>query len=433
MRTIYFLLFFIVFALPVSAYIDPGTGSMLFSLLTGAAVTLFFFFKNIVIKIKNGSLLVNKKKARAEGQGSRSFLAVYSEGKQYWNVFKPVLEELVRRNIPCTYYSSGEDDPGLLFESPEFIRKEFIGNGNAAYRTLNFLEADFCLMTTPSLDVYQLKRSPGVGHYAHILHMVTDAVTYRLFGLDYFDSVLLTGDYQKKDIRKLESLRGLPEKNLYVAGCTYLDVLAEHTAELPALSGNDKAVKTVLVAPSWGANGILIRYGLKLLEPLAKTSWQVIIRPHPQSLTVEKEQVENLKEALKPYANVEWNFDAENLKALSRADIMISDFSGVIFDYAFLFNRPVLYPRFDFDRRPYDAGDIEDELWTFRAIREIGVPVDEEKFSVIGEVLEGMLKEAGKSEGIKKLREEAWMYQGEAGKRIVNFIEDHLKNRQIQS
>jgi hypothetical protein len=414
MKLVYFLLFVLMFAVPVSAYIDPGTGSMLFSLLTGAAITLFFFFKNILIKIKSGSFFAGRKKENTE----RLSLVIYSEGKQYWNVFRPVLEELALRGIPCAYYTGGSDDPGLDFPAPDFIQKKYIGKGNVSFRTLNFLEADVCLMTTPSLDVYQLKRSPGVRHYSHIVHMVTDAASYRLFGLDYFDSVILSGEYQKKDIRKLEALRNLPEKRLFVAGCTYLDVLAKKAAVL----AQGEKTKTVLVAPSWGANGILLRYGMKLLEPLAKTPWQVIIRPHPQSMAVEKEQMEKLRRALERYPNVEWNFDAENTAVLSRAEIMISDFSGVIFDYTFLFNRPVLYPCFEFDKRPYDAGDLEEELWMFRAIREIGAPLEEGDFENIGTVLEGMLHGTERGGIIKKLKEEAWMYPGEAGKRAADFL-----------
>jgi hypothetical protein len=411
----YIAVFLIFFATPLFAYIDPGTGSMLFSFLTGIAVTAFFFFKNVLLKLKSASPRTNTLKTQG---GTSASLVIYSEGKQYWNVFKPVVEELARRNIPCVYYSSGEDDPGLAFPSP-FVRKEFIGQGNAAFRVLNFLEADICLMTTPGLDVLQLKRSPGVRHYAHILHMVTDATSYRLFGLDYYDSVFLTGEYQKKDLRKLEELRETPHKELFVTGCSYLDVLADHVGELPAERGHRK---TILVAPSWGDNGILRRYGLKLLEPLAQSSYRVIVRPHPQSLISEKDTIEALRRRLDSFENVAWNFDTENLIALSRSDVLISDFSGVIFDYAFLFERPVVYPRFDFDRRPYDLADIEEEAWTFRAIRELGAPVNEEDFERIGEFLDGIIGMEGKKEAIRRLKNEAYMYQGEAGRRTVDAL-----------
>jgi hypothetical protein len=422
MKAIYLLFFVFVFAPPLFAYIDPGTGSMLFSLLTGIAVTAFFFLKNLLIKVKGGLFI----KGTAVKQAERHRLVIYSEGKQYWNVFEPIVRELAARHIPCVYYTSGEDDPGLAFTSPH-IQARCIGTGNTAYRFLNFLEADVCLMTTPGLDVLQLKRSPAVRRYVHILHTVTDATTYRLFGIDYYDGVLLTGEYQKRDIRALEQKRSLKEKSLWTVGCIYLDSLYERL-NAGQLSHRE-AAKTVLVAPSWGANGILRRYGLALLEPLAQSSYRVIIRPHPQSALVERDTIERLRASLASYQNVEWNFDAENLTALSRADILISDFSGVVFDYAFLFNRPVVYPAFTFDKRPYDMADIAEEAWTFRAIRDIGFALNEADFAGIGRFLEKIpATDSAYIEKIRRLKDEAWMHCGEAGKRAVDVLVELMES-----
>lgn len=381
---------------------------------------MFFLAKNLLLRIKSGFSL---KKALTVVDGARrQRLVIFSEGKQYWNVFKPIVEELSARGIACMYYSAGEDDPGLAFESSS-VHTRFIGVGNAAYRFLNFLEAEVCLTTTPGLDVFQLKRSPGVQHYCHILHTLTDAATYRLFGIDYYDSVLLTGDYQKKDIRALEKLRGLKEKTLEVVGCTYLDVFQTRLKGM--IEGRRDTSGNVLVAPSWGENAILRRYGLRLLEPLAKSRFHIVIRPHPQTMIVEKDAVDKLMGALKPYRNVEWNFDTENLDALSRADLMISDFSGVIFDFAFLFNRPVVYACFDFDKRPYDLSDIEDETWTFRAIRILGSPLDESSFADIEHTLDKVLGKDRRE--IQLLKDEAWAFRGQAGKKTVDFLESLLE------
>ncbi|MDR2028335.1 MAG: CDP-glycerol glycerophosphotransferase family protein [Treponema sp.] len=412
-----YIIFFVLLAVPVFGYIDPGTGSMLFSFLTGMAVTVFFFIKNLILRIRTTGLLGKP----AVKQTTRHSLVIYSEGKQYWNLFSPILEELAARGLPCVYYTSGEDDPGLSFVSPH-VHTQFIGQGNTAYRLLNFLEADICLMTTPGLDVLQLKRSPGVSHYSHILHAVVDTGLYRLFSFDYFDSLLLTGEHQIAGIRELEKKRNTPAKELFVTGCTYLDTMAQHAQTLGAAPRGEDT-KTVLVAPSWGQNGILKRYGMDMLEPLARSSYRLVIRPHPQSMISEKEVVERLRRALAGYENVSWNFDQENLRALSQADILISDFSGVIFDYVFLFGRPVLYPRFDFDVRPYDASDFSGECWTLKTIRAIGTPMDENSFSHIGAQLDAALRSGEKRDSIAKIREEAYRHPGEAGRRVVDVLE----------
>jgi hypothetical protein len=315
------------------------------------------------------------------------------------------------------YYTSGEDDPGLAFNAVHF-KAEFIGRGNAAFRFLNFLEADLCLMTTPGLDVLPLKRSPGVGRYVHILHSTVDAGLYKLFSFDYYDSLLLTGPAQIEGIRELEKKRGTAEKALVVSGCTYLAVLDSRVGALPPRGPE----KTVLVAPSWGPNGLLSRFGRGLLEPLAKSSYRLVIRPHPQSLISETALVDTLKEALAPYDGVEWNDDSDNIRALACSDIMISDFSGVIFDYAFLFGRPVLCPEFEFDARAYELSDLDGGSWALRAIKEISIPLEEGSFGSIEAVLDRAASRADIRESVRRLREEACQYPGEAGKRSVDAL-----------
>ena len=62
-------------------YIDPGTGSMLFSILIGAAATLFFLGKAAWIKLK---LLFSAKKNGVDTAKDSNFkkYVIYNEGLQ---------------------------------------------------------------------------------------------------------------------------------------------------------------------------------------------------------------------------------------------------------------------------------------------------------------------------------------------------------------
>ena len=395
-------------------YIDPGTGSALFSILIGAAATIYFLGRALIIKLK---IVISGGKAPRVASDDIPYV-IYCEGKQYWNVFKPVLDEFENRKTTLLYLTSAQDDP--VFEASwSFIKPEYIGEGNRAFARLNMLRAGICLMTTPGLDVYQLKRSKMVKHYAHILHAPSDATMYRLFGFDYFDSVLLTGDYQAEDIRTLERQRNIPGKKLVTVGCSYLDVYAEKIKNLPV---EENHPFTVLVSPSWGPSALLTRYGEKLLDPLSGSGWRIIIRPHPQSKKSETTVLELLQGRYKDNNNVEWDYERENIYSLNKADIMISDFSGIIFDYMFLRDKPVLYVSQDIDLRPYDADDLGHELWQFKTVKEAGIELKEEDFSRITEII----KNAGDCESLKqtrkKARETAWLYPGEAGKRVFEFM-----------
>ncbi len=405
---------------PSFLYIDPGTGSMLFSILVGAAATLFFLGKAAWLKIK---LLFTAKKNGVSVTADSNFkkYVIYNEGLQYWNTFKPICEEFERRQIELTYYTSAEKDP--CFEAGyKYVKPEFIGEGNMAFVKLNMLTAGVVLMTTPGLQVYQLKRSKHVKHYAHILHAPSDATMYRLFGIDYFDSVLLSGDYQKKDIRLLEQQRGINEKELTVVGCPYLDTLKEKMQAIPTEENHNF---TVLVSPSWGASALLSKYGEKLLDPLLATGWNIIVRPHPQSKKSEKEMLDRLTERYKDTKNLTWDYERDNIFSMKKSDIMISDFSGIIYDYTFLCDKQVMYVNAQLDLMPYDAYDLPDngkKIWQFETLSKIGIELKEEQFDNIKEIIQN----ASDSKELADLRHnakaQAWMNEGSAGKAVVDFM-----------
>lgn len=393
-------------------YIDPGTGSILFSIVIGLITTLYFVTKTAFIKLK---VLVYKDKTKTTD--IKNDIVIYSEGKQYWNVFAPICQEFEKHERGLVFYTSSEDDPVFL-QNYTYIKPEYIGKGNRAFARLNMLEAEICVMTTPGLDVYQLKRSKHVKHYSHILHALDDATSYRLFGLDYFDSVLLSGEYQIKGIRELESLRNIQKKELRVVGCPYLDVLSEKVKGVP----KDNTVFTVLIAPSWGTNGILAKYGEHLITPLVETGWNVIIRPHPQSKVSEAAVLKRLEEKYSTNTNLSWDYNPENIGSLSKADIMISDFSSVIFDYCFLFDKPFLYCNSEFDHRPYDSSDLKEIPWKFSVLKDIGVELNSNGFDHIKEIISDACKSETLKENRLKAKDTAWQNRGYAGEAVYEFL-----------
>lgn len=398
-------------------YIDPGTGSMLFSILVGAAATLFFLGKAAILKLK---LLFTGKKGGVVQDSSFKKYVIYNEGMQYWNTFKPVCDEFEKRGIELTYFTSAEKDP-CFEQNYKFVKPEFIGEGNMAFAKLNMLSAGVVLMTTPGLQVYQLKRSKNVKHYTHVLHAPSDATMYRLFGIDYFDSILLSGDYQKSDIQKLEEQRGINKKDLVTVGCPYLDTLQSKIKDIPVEENHQF---TVLISPSWGASALLSKYGEKLLDPLVKTGWRIIVRPHPQSKKSEKEMLDNLTKKYKDTPNLEWDYERDNIYSMKKSDIMISDFSGIIYDYTFLCDKPVMYVNADLDLRPYDAFDLDGgkNIWQFTTLKKIGIELKEEQFNNIKDIIQSAFDSKELAELRHNAKNEAWMFEGNAGKNIADYM-----------
>lgn len=395
-------------------YIDPGTGSMLFSILIGALATVYFISRAAWIKIK---FLFTGKKGNIDKSSYR--FVIYNEDIRYWNVFKPVLDAFENHETEVTYFTSCKEDPVFNAEY-KFVFSQYIGEGNTAFAKLNFLSADVVLMTTPGLDVYQLKRSRNVKHYAHLEHSVGDATMYRMFGLDYFDSILVTGMYKEKDVRWLEEHRNINRKEIVSVGCTYLDEFKKRIEKIPAEEDHEF---TVLLSPSWGPSAILSRYGEKLLDSLQATGWNIIVRPHPQSRISEKEILDRLTSRYKDMENIIWDYNSDNIFSLKKADIMISDFSGIIYDYTFLCDKPVMYVNADMDLRMYDAWYVPGQKpWQVNAVKKFGIELKESQFSNIKEIIQNA-RDSKELEDLRhKAKNEAWENIGFAGEKVYEFM-----------
>lgn len=403
-------------------YIDPATGGMLFTILFGMISAVMYFLRSIIIKFKytiGGNV-------RKKDNTIKLPIVIFSDHKRYWNVFEPICDEIESREQKAYYYTMSEDDPALE-KSYNYIICEYIGNGNKAFSKLNILKAYIVLSTTPSLDVFQWKRSKDVDYYIHIPHMASDITMYRMFGTDYYDALLLSGEYQEKQIRQLEKLRNLPQKEIKLVGIPYMDVMKRRfdaDRENGGESGKNIDDIKVLVAPSWGDNGLLKRYGERLIDALAGTGYHIIIRPHPQSFINEKKMLTKLMNKYEDNINIEWNRDNDNYKVLKKSDIMISDFSGVIFDFTLVYDKPVIYTEANFDKSVYDCAWIDDELWTFSILDKLGMELNEDKIGNMKGIIDECIKDDRYALGRDLARKETWVNIGESTGIVVDYIID---------
>jgi len=399
---------------PFPNYIDPGTGSMLVTVLIGVLTTGYFFMKRLVIQAK---FLLSGGSSK-ETQSHKHPYVIFSDHKRYWNVFKPICDEFERRHIPMEFWTASPDDPALD-EDYEFVHCEFIGEGNKAFARLNIMSACICLSTTPGLDVLQWKRSKDVDWYVHTFHTVGTALGYHMFGMDYYDAILLAGPYQEDEIRTIEDARGIPHKELVTVGCTYLDDNAKRYQSV-AHPKNDRTV--VLLAPSWGPNAILSVYGERIIDSLLATGYEIVIRPHPQSQTADKDILDRLMGKYPNSEIISWNFDNDNFDILNRADVMVTDFSGVVFDYTLVFDKPVIYTEGNYDDSLYDAAWYDKPQWRFTIYSSFGVPLREEDFPRMRDVIERVMTDETFAAGRAKARQDAWSYPGEGAKRTVDYL-----------
>lgn len=409
--------------IPILLYIDPASTSALLYIIIAMAATLAFTLRGYFYRVKNMVL----------GRGFVSTtnldgidIIFYSEGKQYWQVFLPIIKSLERKGIRCAYLTSDKDDPGLNYSS-EMIVGKYIGNLIMTSVFLNKLKAKFVGMTTPQLDVMMIRRSKNVQHYAHIVHAPIDIFTYRKFAFDYFDSVLCSGPHQIEGIRKLEEKRGTDKKLLLETGLTYYDSMLEEIKNLPQ---PEKKCPVVLVAPTWKEYSIINRFGAEFFENLLKDSaYDVVLRPHPQTYVSFPKLIAEIEERFKDEPRFTIDNNPSGIKSMTKSDIMISDLSGVFWDYAFLFSKPVLLLKTDFASiEGFEGSELDYEMWEMRERSKLGEEFDEKDIENINIIVDRILQNPPTME-VEKLRNK-WVYNfGNAGEVAANQIIDIVNNQ----
>jgi len=267
-------------------------------------------------------------------------IVFYSEGTGYWRYFRGVVRELLAASpLTISYVTSDAADPLLETTEPR-LATYYIGRGSAMAAFFQSVEARVVVMTMPDLETFHIKRSRTVGHYVYLHHsIVSTHMVYRKAAFDHFDSILCVGPHHVEETREWEAAFGLPHKQLVPHGYGLLDDMLASSLPVPA----KRERKTILVAPSWGNEGLLESYGVPLCRSLLDTGHRVVVRPHPRSVQFAPRLIPDLHWALGQSPDFVVDSDREGWNSLVEADVMISDWSGVAFEYAFGLLRPVVF------------------------------------------------------------------------------------------
>ncbi len=403
-------------SLDMRLYIDPGTGSMLFTILIGIIGAAFYSLRMLFIKLRfrlgGGKIDMTAKKLP---------FVIFSDDKRYWKIFEPICREMSDRGMKVHYITNSPDDPALEVEIPGFTA-ENPSSENKVFTRLNFLNASIVFSTTPGLDVYQWKRSKDVDCYVHIPHSAGEIVLYRMFGIDYYDAIMISRQQQGEDVRLLEKLRGLPEKEIVTVGIPYMD---EMVKRLESADPIPEHPRTVLLAPSWGNEALFSKYGGDLIDKLLKTGYHIIVRPHPQSFASEKDMIEKLMKEYPASEQLEWNRDTDNFDVLRRSDILVSDFSGVIYDFTLVYDKPVIYTEPKFDLSMYDAGWLEEEghrLWVYSALSRLGAQLTDDKVDNLKELIDECIDDPRYAASRQNVKDETWANFKEGAKYAADYL-----------
>lgn len=402
-------------ALPAAAYIDPGTGSALFYVVTGIIVSVYFGIRGLYYRVVEFLFRMRHKEHRCR-------VAIHGEDPRYESTFMPLLHQLSALGIECTYFTMYERD-GSYEALPPGIGHRQIAPGLVGYAYLNHLSATLLVTTTPQLDVMTFRRSKRVRHYCMVQHALGESRFVRPYAYDHFDTVLCCGEILKQNIRRMEALRGSPAKQLLETGLPHYEVMLDLARQAPPLSGET----VVLVAPSWGPMSMFEAFGTDFIAAIARR-FKVLVRPHPQM----KVSQPDLYARILALDGVEVDISRTPSAAMARAHILLSDISGISHEFAFIHERPVVV----IDRQ-LQLGGLEGELLggdseLRQRCAEFIVPVPPDQITHIVTHLEHVL--AGHSaERLRQVRNELVYHFGGASRVAAAQIAEILRTEDARA
>ena len=269
-------------------------------------------------------------------------IVFYAENKASMNHFRLLIKHLTEKmNLKICYVTSVKDD-SIFLNNNKNINAFFIGDGAIRTKFFLMLKAKILIMDMPDLETYHIKRSKVFPvHYIYIFHSMFSIHSYlRKGAVDNFDTIFCVGEHHEKEIREIEKIYNLKEKNLLRYGFGRLDHLLD---EREKYIETNREQKSIIIAPSYGKNNLLEMCGVELIDILLKSKFNVLLRPHFKILKDSKKLIETINEKFQKNPNFKLETGIISSDDFHGSKCLISDWSGISFEYAFVFEKPIIF------------------------------------------------------------------------------------------
>lgn len=269
-------------------------------------------------------------------------LMFYSEQNGFYKYFSGIIDYLCTHSNLTIHYVTSDPNDKIFSDEREQIQAYYVASDRYLVPLFMKLEADMCVMTMPDLEKYHIKRSRVKKdvEYVFACHGIGSISLYRKGALDWFDTVFSPDKAQSEEIRAYEKLYNAPEKLLVETGYPLIDDLI---ADYNSRPHPENPVPQIIIAPSWHKDNIIDLCAEELLDRLKDSSYKIILRPHPQQVRHEPERFSVMKEKYADCHNIEIQTDFSVTNPVMDSDLLITDWSDISWEFAFVTKKPVLY------------------------------------------------------------------------------------------
>lgn len=354
--------------------------------------------------LKNKNKLTSNQKKKAKEDYKKFFkivnkhLVFYSESNGFYKYYKGIIEYILENtNLVIHYITSDYNDNIFKLEKNNPQIKAYFIDDKKLITLMMKIDADIVVMTMPDLQNYHIKRSyiRKDIEYIYIPHAMDSLnMTMRNSSMNHYDTIFVTGPNQKEEAIKTNEFYNLKDRKIIEWGYSLLDdMLLEYEKER-----KENKIKQILIAPSWQKDNIIDLCLEEILNSLKGKNYQVIVRPHPQQVKHMKEKFEQLTSQYKDDKNIIIQTDFSKNDTVFNADIMITDWSGIAFEYAFTTKKTVIFMDTPMKIMNPEYKNINVEPFNIWIREKIGKVVKIDEIEKLNTIIEDMLSNHQKYE-----------------------------------
>ncbi len=356
-------------------------------------------------------------------------IVFFSEGNAYHRFLLPVMRQLTCNYQQKIFYITSDPNDFLLKSKEANIEAIFVGWQLALALTFLHINAEVFVMTMPDLDVFHLKRSRGTTHYVYLQHsLVSTHMVYKPKAFDNYDSIFCAGPHQIQEIREWERICQLKKKKLYMHGYAPLDEIISHKKSEKKHSNKSRKTN-VLLAPSWGSHGFLENGSIELIDSLLSRDYSVTLRTHPQSWKKSPTTIRKINSVFYTHSSFKFDNHLSTYDSLIEADVMISDWSGVAFEFALGLERPVIFINVPKKVNNEQFHELKNKPIEILARNTLGVVVEPDDILKIADMIPKLIsKSFFEKDAIKKYREKNVFNLGKSAEIGAKLLHEILQN-----
>lgn len=351
-------------------------------------------------------------------------LVFYAEGSGYYKYFQNIIEALLRKSDITIHYVTSDPNDAIFKKNEPRIHPYYVDE-NRLISLMMKLECDMVVMTTPDLEKYHIKRSKVRANveYVYVDHACSSLnLTYRTGAFDAFNTIFAVSRQQAVETRAIEESRGTKRKRIVEVGYGLIDNMIE------AYNASDKTEnekKTILIAPSWQYDNIMDSCLDDLIDSLYGKGYRIVIRPHPQYVrrfpVRMKEIMEKHKDKMCDDFVIETDFSSN--VTVYTADLIISDWSSIAFEFSFTTDKPTLFINTEMKVVNKDYRKIDVKPFDIGVRNEIGIALEKDECINADKAVASLLENGDKfRDRIIEVKNDYFYNLGSSGEAGADYI-----------